>query len=109
MRGKIGEEGGRNVIHERCCFLSNFLPSSLPFRHPPPSNELSVSHILNLPSKHGGMIGAVSQINVLFATEGTGRKTVKERKKNYNIEEYTYSVSIYEMANDNFDRKYKAT
>lgn len=61
------KEGGV-VMQGGFCFLFNFLPLSSPLPDNPLSNELSVSHILNLPSKHSRMIGAVSQSNVLFAT-----------------------------------------
>lgn len=78
-KGVGGIEDGRRRRGELSCwedfvFCLISCPLPLPSLTPPLSNELSVSHILNLPSKHSGMIGAVSQTNVLFATGGTGRK-----------------------------------
>lgn len=82
-RGGLTVAGGRRggVKQGGFCFLFHFLP--LPDNSPtptrPPSNEPSVSHILNLTSKHRRVIGAVSQSNVSSAHTDTER-TRRQRR-----------------------------
>lgn len=78
---KMAEGGGSCHAGKDFVFCLISCPLPPPVLTPPLSNEPSVSHILNLPGKHSGMIGAVSQSNVMFATGGTRER--RARRESY--------------------------
>lgn len=99
QKGMGGESCSEDFVF---CWIS--CPFPLPFwhHHPSdplhhPSNEPSVSHILNLTGKHSRVIGAASQSNVLFATG----ERLKDRGKGGGgyITSYSYSSLTLQITN----------